>query len=91
MQKQIGIENNLTEVLNYINNNIMKNGILTKKDFLSYLAKGGNVNFSSPIKLNRTQLSKLTSNQIEGRDPIYIEGVKGFLDGKGFWNPSTKK
>ena len=30
-------------------------GILTRKDFLAYLAMGGNVNFEKPIKLNRAQ------------------------------------
>ena len=39
-------------------------GILTRKDFLAYLAMGGNVNFEKPIKLNRAQLRKLTKNQL---------------------------
>ena len=42
-------------------------GILTRKDFLAYLAMGGNVNFQKPIKLNRAQLQKLTKNQLMGR------------------------
>lgn len=67
-----------------------KAGIFTKKDFTTYLAKGGSVNFSKPIKLNRAQLNKLNKDQLDGRAPIYIEGVKGYLDGKGFWEPTTK-
>jgi len=37
-------------------------GVLTRKDFLAYLANGGNINFNKPIKLNRTQLSNLTKD-----------------------------
>lgn len=65
-------------------------GNLTRKDFIAYLAKGGNVNFSSPIKLNRAQLSKLSKDQRDGREPVYIDGKKGYVDGKGFWEPISK-
>lgn len=64
-------------------------GILTRKDFLAYLAMGGSVNFDKPIKLNRTQLQKLTKNQLMGRDLITIDGKKGYLDGKGYWTPEA--
>lgn len=63
---------------------------LTRKDFINYLAKGGSAEFNKPIKLNKAQLSKLTKDQIDGREPIYIEGKKGYLDGKGFWEPISK-
>lgn len=68
----------------------MEKNTFTKKDFITYLAKGGNVKFQKPIKLNRAQLSKLSKDQRDGRVPIYIEGVKGYLDGKGYWEPITK-
>ena len=65
-------------------------GILTRKDFLAYLAMGGNVNFEKPIKLNRAQLRKLTKNQLMGREVIKIDGKEGYLDGKGYWSPGIK-
>lgn len=65
-------------------------GILTRKDFLAYLAMGGNVNFEKPIKLNRAQLQKLTKNQLMGRESIKIDGKEGYLDGKGYWSPGIK-
>lgn len=65
-------------------------GILTRKDFLSYLAMGGNINFKKPIKLNRAQLQKLTKNQLLGREVIKIDGKEGYLDGKGYWSPGIK-
>ena len=65
-------------------------GILTRKDFLAYLAMGGNVNFQKPIKLNRSQLQKLTKNQLMGREVIKIDGKEGYLDGKGYWSPGVK-
>ena len=65
-------------------------GILTRKDFLAYLAMGGNINFEKPIKLNRVQLQKLTKNQLMGRDVIKIDGKEGYLDGKGYWSPGVK-
>ena len=65
-------------------------GILTRKDFLAYLAMGGNVNFQKPIKLNRAQLQKLTKNQLMGREVIKIDGTEGYLDGKGYWSPGVK-
>ena len=65
-------------------------GILTRKDFLAYLAMGGNVNFQKPIKLNRAQLQKLTKNQLMGRGVIKIDGNEGYLDGKGYWSPGVK-
>ena len=68
----------------------MEKNTFTKKNFISYLAKGGNVKFQKPIKLNRAQLSKLSKDQRDGKVPIYIEGVKGYLDGKGYWEPTTK-
>ena len=57
--------------------------MLTKKDFLAYLAKGGSVGFNKPIKLNRKQLKV-------GREPINIEGKVGYLDGKGYWTPKDQ-
>lgn len=66
------------------------NGILTRKDFIAYLAKGGNVNFNKAIKLNRAQLAKLTKDQRDGRSPVYIDNKKGYIDGKGFWEPVSK-
>lgn len=65
-------------------------GILTKKDFLAYLAMGGSVGFDKPIKLNRAQLQKLTKDQLMGRDVIKIDGKSGYLDGKGYWTPESK-
>ena len=65
-------------------------GILTRKDFLAYLAMGSNVNFEKPIKLNRAQLQKLTKNQLMGREVIKIDGKEGYLDGKGYWSPGIK-
>lgn len=65
-------------------------GILTRKDFLAYLAMGGNVNFQKPIKLNRAQLQKLTKNQLMGIEVIKIDGKEGYLDGKGYWSPGVK-
>lgn len=41
------------------------------------------------LKLNRAQLSKLTKNQLEGRTPVLINGVKGFVGGDGFWTPES--
>lgn len=64
--------------------------MLNRKDFLSYLAKGGSVNFDKPIKLNRGQLQKLSKDQKEGRKPINIEGKVGYLDGKGYWTPKDQ-
>ena len=65
-------------------------GILTRKDFLAYLAMGGNINFEKPIKLNRAQLQKLTKNQLMGREVIKIDGKEGYLDGKGYCSPGIK-
>ena len=65
-------------------------GILTRKDFLAYLAMGGNINFEKPIKLNRAQLQKLTKNQLLGREAIKIDGKEGYLGGKGYWSPGVK-
>lgn len=65
-------------------------GILTRKDFLAYLAMGGSVGFDKPIKLNRSQLQKLTKDQLMGRDVIKIDGKSGYLDGKGYWTPESK-
>lgn len=64
--------------------------MLSRKDFLSYLAKDGSVNFNKPIKLNREQLQKLSKDQKEGREPINIEGKSGYLDGKGYWVPKSQ-
>ncbi len=64
-------------------------GVLTRKDFLAYLANGGNINFNKPIKLNRTQLSNLTKDQLAGRQVIIIDNKQGYLDGDGFWKPKT--
>lgn len=64
--------------------------MLSRKDFLLYLAKGGNVNFDKPIKLNKMQLSKLSKDQKMGREPINIEGKIGYLDGKGYWMPKDQ-
>ena len=65
-------------------------GILKRKDFLAYLAMGGNINFEKPIKLNRAQLQKLTKNQLLGREAITIDCKEGYLDGKGYWSPGIK-
>lgn len=62
----------------------------TRKDFITYLAKGGNIKFQKPIKLNKAQLSKLNKDQRDGRSPIYIDGTKGYLDGKGWWMPVSQ-
>ena len=64
--------------------------MLTRKDFLAYLAMGGNVNFEKSIKLNKAQLQKLTKNQLLGREVIKIDGKKGYLDGRGYWSPGIK-
>lgn len=36
-------------------------------------------------KLNETQISKLSKDQREGRSPVYILGIKGYLGGDGIW------
>ena len=64
--------------------------MLSKKDFLAYLAKGGSISFNKPIKLNRKQLQKLSKDQKAGREPINIEGKVGYLDGKGYWTPKDQ-
>lgn len=65
--------------------------MLTKKDFIIYLAKGGNVSFNKPIKLNKLQISKLSEDQKAGRQAIIIEGRQGYLDRDGFWKPEPIK
>lgn len=65
-------------------------GNLTKKDFIAYLAKGGNVNFDKAIKLNKAQLAKLSKDQKDGQEPVYIEDKKGYIDGNGFWEPTSR-
>lgn len=37
------------------------------------------------LKLTKSQLNKLSKDQIEGREPIYIKGVEGYLGGDGVW------
>lgn len=66
-------------------------GILTKKDFLAYLANGGSVNFDKVIYLNKQQLKKLTEDQKQGRSPVFINGKEGYVAGDGSWKPKAIK
>lgn len=66
----------------------MKN-VLTKKDFIAYLAKGGT--FNKVIYLNKQQLSRLTVDQKQGRSPVFIDGKEGYVGGDGSWTPKKVK
>lgn len=68
-----------------------KPGILTRKDFLAYLAKGGSVNFDKVIYLNKVQLAKLDKDQKAGRKPVIIDGKEGYVGGDGSWTPTKVK
>lgn len=37
------------------------------------------------LKLTKSQLNKLSKDQIEGREPVTIKGVEGYLGGDGVW------
>lgn len=65
--------------------------MLTKKDFITYLAQGGSISLNKPIKLNKLQISKLSEDQKSGRQIIIIEGKQGYLDNDGFWIPKLVK
>ena len=41
------------------------------------------------LQLNRAQLSRLSKNQLQGRTPVVINGVEGFVSGDGFWTPKS--
>ena len=41
------------------------------------------------LKLTKSQLNKLSKDQIEGREPVYIKGVEGYLGGDGVWTSTT--
>lgn len=60
-----------------------KNAILTKKDFLAFLARGGS--FDNTIQLNNQQYNKLSKDQKDGREPVEIMGRKGYVDGDKVW------
>lgn len=60
-----------------------KNAILTKKDFLAFLARGGS--FGNTIQLNNQQYNKLSKDQKDGREPVEIMGRKGYVDGDKVW------
>lgn len=60
-----------------------RNAILTKKDFLAFLARGGA--FDNTIQLNNQQWNKLSRDQKEGREPVEIMGRKGYVDGDKVW------
>lgn len=36
-------------------------------------------------QLNKKQLSQLTKDQIAGRAPVMIRGIKGYVGGDGVW------
>lgn len=65
--------------------------MLTKKDFITYLAHGGDVNFNKAIQFNKVQLSKLTKDQREGRQVVIINGREGYMGGDGTWTPKAVK
>lgn len=65
-----------------------QSGILTRKDFLAYLAHGGS--FEKPIYLNKVQRAKLDKDQLAGRKPIIIDGKQGYLDGQGYWTSTEQ-
>lgn len=67
-----------------------KPGILTRKDFLAYLANGGSVNFDKVIYLNKVQLAKLDKDQKAGRKVVMIDGKAGYVGGDGSWTPAKK-
>lgn len=46
-------------------------------------------NTSKELKLNKAQLSKLSKDQLEGRTPVLINGVQGFVGGDGVWTPKS--
>lgn len=60
-----------------------KNAILTKKDFLAFLARGSS--FDNTIQLNNQQYNKLSKDQKDGREPVEIMGRKGYVDGDKVW------
>ena len=60
-----------------------KNAILTKKDFLAFLARGGS--FDNTIQLNNQQYNKLSKDQKDGREPVEIMGRKGYVDVDKVW------
>lgn len=60
-----------------------KNAILTKKDFLAFLARGGS--FDNTIQLNNQQYNKLSKDQKDGREPVEIMGRKGYVNGDKVW------
>lgn len=62
-------------------------GILTRKDFLNYLANGGS--FNKPVYLNKAQRAKLDKDQLAGRKPIFIDGKEEYLDGQGYWTSTA--
>lgn len=41
------------------------------------------------LQLNKVQLSKLTKDQLAGREVVTIMGVKGYVDGDGVWKSIT--
>lgn len=47
--------------------------------------KFGGVSVPNTLQLNKAQLSKLSKDQIEGRAPVSIRGVQGYVDGDGMW------
>ena len=46
-------------------------------------------NTSKELKLNKAQLSKLSKDQLEGRTPVLVNGVQGFVGEDGFWTPKS--
>ena len=64
--------------------------MLNRKDFLAYLANGGDINFRKPIKFNKAQYNKRTDNQKVGKSPVMIDGVEGFIN-QGVWIPRNIK
>lgn len=49
----------------------------------------GGASVPDTLQLNKSQLSKLSKDQIEGRVSVNIRGVEGYVDGDGMWK-STK-
>lgn len=65
------------------------NSKLTKKDFMHYIAKGGN--FNKVIYLNKQQLKKLDKDQLAGRKAVFIDGKEGYVGGDNSWTPKKLK
>lgn len=50
----------------------------------------GGTTVPESLQLNKSQLSKLTKEQLNGSAPVHIRGVQGYVGGDGVWT-SVKK